>query len=108
MLRLMCESSAVWVLVEERICRIPEEGTRTQDGLITLCAAFQCWPGSQGLVSTIRAFRFTLLYGRARTISFTAFITWFLCIEKYLKELESFLKCYLVILKPVGVSVSPR
>lgn len=52
MLRLMCGSCAVWVLVEESICRIPEEGTRTQDGVITLCAAFLCWPGSQGLVST--------------------------------------------------------
>lgn len=44
MLRLMCESSAVWVLVEESVCRIPGEGTRTQDGVITLCVAFLCWP----------------------------------------------------------------
>lgn len=66
MLRLMCESSAVWVLVEESICGIPEEGTRTQEVLITPCAAPLCWPGSQGLVSTIRAFRFTLRYGRGK------------------------------------------
>lgn len=64
MLRLMCESSAVWVLVEERICGIPEEGTRTQEVGITpvlpLCA------GLAHLVSTTGAFRFTLLYGRGK------------------------------------------
>lgn len=82
MLRLMCESSAVWVLVEESICRIPEEGTRTQEVVLTLRAglAHRVWSAPLGLSASL-----SFVEG-ARTISFTAFITWFLCIEKILKR----------------------
>lgn len=109
MLRLMCESSAVWMLVEESICRIPEEGRRAQEVVITLCAASLCWPGSRGLVSTIGAFRFTLLYGRSKNHFLHSFYHLVSLHRKILKRTGVFFrKCYLVILKPVGVSVSPR
>lgn len=103
----MCESSAVWVLVEESICRIPEEGTRTQELVVTLCVASLCWPGSQGLASTIRAFRFTLLYGRGKNHFLNSFYHLVSLHRKILKRTGVFF-LMLVILKPVGVSVNPR
>lgn len=97
------------VLVEESICGIPEEGRRAQELVITLCVASLCWPGSQGLVSTIGAFRFTLLYGRGKNHFLYSFYYLVSLHRKIFKRTGVFFfKCYLVILKPVGVSVSPR
>lgn len=57
-------SPAAWVLAGESICTIPKGGTKTLQLVITLHSALICRPGQQDLTSTIRSFRFALLYGR--------------------------------------------
>lgn len=59
-------SPAVWVLVEETICTTLKEGTKTLKLVITLCIASVCKLGKQDLISTIRSFRFALLYGKGK------------------------------------------
>lgn len=59
-------SPAAWVLVEESICTVPKGGTKTLQLVITLHFASVCRPGKQDLTSTIRSFRFALLYGRGK------------------------------------------
>lgn len=59
-------SPAVWVLVEESICTLFKEGTKTLKLVITLCIASVCKLGKQDLISTIRSFRFALLYAKGK------------------------------------------
>lgn len=68
-----------------------KEGTKTLKLVITLCVASVCKLGKQDLSTPSGLSGLLSFMEGARSISFTVFITLFFCVEKYFKELESFI-----------------